>query len=202
MTTHRWVKNSQGEYVPEAFPGKEVVTARPLGITTDIRKSGIYHAFMKKSIPELEKSVEHWTKLQSADLTGFDEVTKIALKADYDFKLSAAKLALQDKRASQEETMMIIPYSKELDVRNIEAMPRGVGARYLEVIRGQGDEYVAKQWRRKPVENAILIDMRPGEVSKVAKESDRARKKDIADTKWFAKMALISRRDIAKIEKP
>lgn len=54
-----------------------------------------------------------------------------------------------------------IPYSKDLKITNLDALPRGTGARYLEVIRGEGDVLVAKQWRRKPVEGAILVDMEP-----------------------------------------
>lgn len=53
----------------------------------------------------------------------------------------------------------IIPNSRTLDIRNLDALPRGTGCRYLEVIRGQGEEFVAKQWRRKPVKDAILIDL-------------------------------------------
>jgi len=58
----------------------------------------------------------------------------------------------------------VIPYSKDLDIRNIEALPRGTGARYLEVIRGEKDEYIAKLWRRKATDKGILIDFKPTEV--------------------------------------
>ena len=58
--------------------------------------------------------------------------------------------------------MKIIKNHKDLDVRNIDAMPRGLNARYLEVIKGLGSEYVAKQWRRTPPKgnnkNMILIE--------------------------------------------
>jgi len=43
----------------------------------------------------------------------------------------------------------VIEYDTSLDIRNIEHLPRGTGAKYLEVIAGQGDEYVAVQWRRR-----------------------------------------------------
>lgn len=83
---------------------REAVTAYPLGIMADIRKSAMYQVCMKKSIPELEKAVEYWTRQQSADLTGFGEVTKRAVRADSEFKLSAVKLALQDKSKKAKPT--------------------------------------------------------------------------------------------------
>lgn len=55
--------------------------------------------------------------------------------------------------------VQIIPNSRTLDIRNLEALPRGTGCRYLEVIRGQREEFVAKQWRRKLIEGTILIDL-------------------------------------------
>ena len=39
-----------------------------------------------------------------------------------------------------------------LNVRNLESLPRGTGARYLECITTHHDDsiLIAKQWRRKP----------------------------------------------------
>lgn len=34
-------------------------------------------------------------------------------------------------------------------VRNLDALSRGTGCKYLLCIRGQGDELVAKAWKRK-----------------------------------------------------
>jgi len=59
----------------------------------------------------------------------------------------------------------VIPYNRDLDIRNVESLPRGTGARYLIVIRGQGDELVAKQWARvfpsKLDKGDIVVDMKP-----------------------------------------
>lgn len=46
---------------------------------------------------------------------------------------------------------MIIPYTRDLVIRNIDSLPRGTGCRYLEVLVGLNGEYVAAAWRRKPV---------------------------------------------------
>jgi hypothetical protein len=70
------------------------------------------------------------------------------------------------------EVTMILPYNKDMNIVNLEALARGTGARYLECIEGLQTRpgaavttriYVAKQWRRKiPKEYAILIDFKPG----------------------------------------
>jgi len=43
----------------------------------------------------------------------------------------------------------IIKNSRDLDIRNVNSLPHGTGAKYLEVIRGQKSEFVAKAWKRK-----------------------------------------------------
>ncbi len=48
----------------------------------------------------------------------------------------------------------VITYTPELDVRNVESLPAGTGARYVEVIRGLDGALIAKQWRRKIPTNA------------------------------------------------
>lgn len=53
--------------------------------------------------------------------------------------------------------MKIIKYTQTLDVRNIDLLPAGTGAKYLEVIRGQKQEYIAKQWKRKTNKSGIFI---------------------------------------------
>jgi DNA polymerase III sliding clamp (beta) subunit (PCNA family) len=52
----------------------------------------------------------------------------------------------------------IIPQSRDLKITNLDQLPRGTGARYLEVVRGEDGVLVAKQWRRKPVAGAVLVD--------------------------------------------
>lgn len=72
------------------------------------------------------------------------------------------KVAVQDKvgeeKANGQRAAGPIPYSKDLKITNMDAMPKGSGARYLEVVRGENDTLIAKQWRRKPVANAVLVD--------------------------------------------
>jgi hypothetical protein len=55
----------------------------------------------------------------------------------------------------------IIPYSPTLKITNLEQLPRGLNAPYLEVIESHiPDVYIAKQWRRKPDNvNGTLIKL-------------------------------------------
>ena len=46
-------------------------------------------------------------------------------------------------------TTQIIPYSPSLRIVNIEALPRGTGAKFLLVIPGEKGEWIAKQWKRQ-----------------------------------------------------
>ncbi|MFA5378972.1 MAG: hypothetical protein WC455_24675 [Dehalococcoidia bacterium] len=55
----------------------------------------------------------------------------------------------------------IIPYSPSLKITNLGQLPRGTGARYLEVIRGENDTLAAKQWRRSVISGVLLVDMKP-----------------------------------------
>ena len=48
----------------------------------------------------------------------------------------------------------IIKYTAELDIRNVDSLPAGTGAKYVEVIRGLDGAMIAKQWRRKIPTNA------------------------------------------------
>jgi hypothetical protein len=45
-------------------------------------------------------------------------------------------------------TNQTIKYSSELDIRNVASLPKGTGCRYLLCIRGESNEYIAKQWKR------------------------------------------------------
>jgi len=42
----------------------------------------------------------------------------------------------------------IIEYNNKLDIRNIQALPKGTGANFLIAIRGKGSDFVAKKWSR------------------------------------------------------
>jgi hypothetical protein len=59
-----------------------------------------------------------------------------------------------------------IDYTPELDkrIKNLDSLPRGLSAPYLVVIKGQGDDLVAKEWKRtlpkNLEENEILIRLR------------------------------------------
>lgn len=45
--------------------------------------------------------------------------------------------------------MQSITYRKDLDIRNLESLPRGLNCQYLEVIESHiPGTYIAKQWRR------------------------------------------------------
>ena len=65
--------------------------------------------------------------------------------------------------AETEPSISEIPYSKDLDIRNVEALPRGTGAKYLVTLKGQGDELIAKKWARvKPTSlspDEVLVSM-------------------------------------------
>jgi uncharacterized protein (DUF1330 family) len=53
---------------------------------------------------------------------------------------------------------IIIPYNAKLDIRNLSQLPPGTGSRYLEVINGEDEAFVAKYWRRKLPSRGIVID--------------------------------------------
>lgn len=53
----------------------------------------------------------------------------------------------------------IFAYSPRLTITNIEALPRGTGARFLECIKGQEGVLIAKAWRRsEPQAYEVLVD--------------------------------------------
>lgn len=47
----------------------------------------------------------------------------------------------------------MIPYTRDMIIRNLDSLPRGTGCRYLEVVPGLHGEYVAAAWRRRPPES-------------------------------------------------
>jgi len=69
-------------------------------------------------------------------------------------------------------TPQTISYTPSLDIRNIDALPRGTGARYLVTIRGQGEELVASRWARvipkRLKANEVLVDMKGEDIVKEA----------------------------------
>jgi hypothetical protein len=58
-------------------------------------------------------------------------------------------------------SLEVIPNSPELKVSNLDAMPRGRGIRYLEVIRDHSGGLIAKQWRRKLPASGVVVDTEP-----------------------------------------
>jgi hypothetical protein len=56
----------------------------------------------------------------------------------------------------------IMPYDPGLKIVNTEQLPRGLGARYLEVMKGKGNDLIAVRWRKIPIydEGHMLIDMK------------------------------------------
>ncbi|MDI6854385.1 MAG: strawberry notch family protein [Deltaproteobacteria bacterium] len=112
----------------------------------------------------------------------------------------------EQRGGPEETTIEIIPYAKDLKIRNIEALPRGVGARYLVAIRGEGDDLIAKQWKRVPgtlAAGEVLIDFRPDtprpkaftkdEVLKALEEPKRLPALDAPNDEWAkAKSRIIN----------
>jgi len=70
----------------------------------------------------------------------------------------------KEKKGVRKDSMKqkVIKNRRELKVANLEHLPRGLGARYLEVIEShRAGEYIAKQWRRKlPEAGGIFIDLK------------------------------------------
>ena len=54
----------------------------------------------------------------------------------------------------------IIKYSPSLKVTNLDQLPRGTGAKYLECLRGPDGILIAKQWRRSiPMQRYEILIM-------------------------------------------
>lgn len=84
--------------------------------------------------------------------------------------LSAKLKEKQDEKTPTRPSREIIPYTPTLAIRNLSALKGGLGARYLEVIRGEDGELVAKQWRRSDKKGALLVDFGSGKKSDAAKQ--------------------------------
>jgi hypothetical protein len=66
------------------------------------------------------------------------------------------------------EPVPTIPYSKDIDIRNMNAMARGLNAPFLLVTEGHAEGvYIASQWKRKlpkalkPREHIIAFPIYP-----------------------------------------
>lgn len=64
-------------------------------------------------------------------------------------------------------SQFVIPITKEMEIDNMGAMPRGLNARYLEVTLSHHEppRFIAWKWRRKPPLDLLLghrlIDFKP-----------------------------------------
>lgn len=55
----------------------------------------------------------------------------------------------------------VVEYDRQLDIRNLDQLPTGCGARYLEVLPIRDDTkmvYIAKYWRRRPLRGTVVIE--------------------------------------------
>jgi len=59
-----------------------------------------------------------------------------------------------------DEEAKIVKYSPKLDIQNISSLPKGTGAKYLEVIEGEGGAYVAKAWRRSLPKKGMVVEFK------------------------------------------
>lgn len=159
MKKREKIPEKKAKEVREVKKGRELFTEEQLA---EFDRVGVDVSDVTEIEPYL-MSIEGFTKASYAkrwDAETTKRVHKKEVKEAIDKGLITAhpeypELGKVEEKKGQAE---IIPYSKELDIRNIEALPRGTGAKYLEVIKGEKDEYIAKQWRRKPGEKGILID--------------------------------------------
>ena len=59
----------------------------------------------------------------------------------------------------RETTDNVIEYDPQLKIVNLDALPRGLGRRFLEVIRSPDNAVlIAKAWRSKPKRGTWVID--------------------------------------------
>lgn len=119
------------------------------------KKSSQAEMFGKGAVGNAFKLVQQQTSAQKGDFQkSLDEKNK-------EQRLDEENGSLFDQ--PEQSTIAVIPYSASLDIRNVDALPRGTGIRYLEVVRGQKQNtFVAKAWRKSPVEGSVVIDMKPG----------------------------------------
>jgi len=127
-------------------PAPPTAAERVKAITEDIKG---------RDDPELTAKMKSWKK--KAKKEGWnDEVTAQGLEA-----LVEPVEAPTPVKPTAEGKGEIIPNTKDLKIANLDQLARGTGARYLEVARGEDGALIAKQWRRKPIEDVILVDMEP-----------------------------------------
>lgn len=115
---------------------------------------------------ELDEGTKAFIERKVRKLGSYERVSDFYTRNDIVGKYA---LALARERYGVEEPKRpgyeVRPYGADMDIRNVEALPKGTGARYLLAIKGLKDEVVAKAWKRKPPENIgpneVLIDMEP-----------------------------------------
>lgn len=69
--------------------------------------------------------------------------------------------------------LTVLPYHRDLPIRNTQSLPSGRGCRWLLCIRGEGADLVAKHWCRKlPKDvgaNEVIVEFRPRTLSSVGR---------------------------------
>ena len=133
MTTHRWVKNSQGEYVAEAFPGKEAVTPE---VTEYISPEGtIAQVIPVKSRTDPTK----WALLSKAEGTTFGvprSYAEVKLAADKE----NARMAAYEKAVGIKREAKVTPPKVEAktEVELPRALPSGRDLdSYIKQLKGE-----------------------------------------------------------------
>jgi hypothetical protein len=86
-------------------------------------------------------------------------------------KKSGKENIIRKVTGAYKEAYDTINYTPELDrrIKNLDSLPRGLSAPYLVVIKGQGDDLVAKEWKRtlpkNLEENETLIRFRKADTA-------------------------------------
>ena len=77
-------------------------------------------------------------------------------------------MRFEESRSGHEESLKIIPIKEAGPIANMEAMPRGIGAQYLECSTHEtekGITLIAMNWRRKPPTGIVpwhrIVDFGP-----------------------------------------
>jgi hypothetical protein len=60
-------------------------------------------------------------------------------------------------RGYREVSQNIVQYRHDLDIRNLDAMSKGTGCKYLLCIQGE-NAYIAKQWKRTPPDKLLRTE--------------------------------------------
>jgi len=118
----------------------------------EAKANGIKERDLQESIQrEAEEEVAQEAEFARLEREAIQEEGNSLSREDISFKS-------EEIEPAEKPTPEIIPYSKDLNIRNIEQLPRGVGTPYLEVIEGEKGTYIAKQWRRKPQDKGIFVE--------------------------------------------